>query len=180
VFGRAAAQRAIEIVKPNTTHKSLLGALADKTAARFDFFRHAKGSAPTAMIRDRMQRTMQNNCAVFRTGEILQQGVNLIDAVAAEMPDIDVSDRALIFNTDLVETLELDNLMAQAVVAMHAATNRAESRGAHAREDYPKRDDQNWMKHTLTWRDARDGVRVEVHRQTLTNEIQYIAPEARV
>jgi succinate dehydrogenase / fumarate reductase, flavoprotein subunit len=183
VFGRAAAERAIEVVKPNTAHKPLPATLADATLARFDFFRHAEGSAPTAKIRDRMQRTMQNNCAVFRTGEILQQGVKLIDAVAAEMPDIHVSDRSLIFNTDLVETLELDNLMAQAVVAMHAAANRTESRGAHAREDYPNRDDQNWMKHTLTWRGPRDGVRIDyrpVHRQTLTNEIRYIAPEARV
>ena len=183
VFGRAAAERALQILKPNSAHKSLPATCTDALLARFDFFRNAKGGSPTAMLRDRMQRTMQNNCAVFRTGEVLREGVELIDAVAAEMTDIHVSDRSLIFNTDLVETLELDNLMGQAVVAMHAAANRAESRGAHAREDYPTRDDQNWMKHTLTWRHAKDGVRVDyrpVHTNTLTNEIQYIAPEARV
>ena len=183
VFGRAAAERALEILKPNSAHKSLPATCTDAALARFDFFRNANGSTPTAEIRDRMQRTMQNNCAVFRTGEVLREGVKLIDAVAAQMADIHVSDRSLIFNTDLVETLELDNLMGQAVVAMHAAANRAESRGAHAREDYPSRDDQNWMKHTLTWRHAKDGVRINyrpVHTHTLTNEIQYIAPEARV
>jgi succinate dehydrogenase / fumarate reductase flavoprotein subunit len=183
VFGRAAAERALQILKPNSAHKSLRANCTDALLARFDFFRNAKGGSPTAMLRDRMQRTMQNNCAVFRTGEVLREGVKLIDAVAAEMTDIHVSDRSLIFNTDLVETLELDNLMGQAVVAMHAAANRAESRGAHAREDYPTRDDQNWMKHTLTWRHAKDGVRIDyrpVHTNTLTNEIQYIAPEARV
>jgi succinate dehydrogenase/fumarate reductase flavoprotein subunit len=120
-------------------------ATKDRSLARFDFFRHAKGGSPTAELRDRMQRIMQNHCAVFRTGDVLQEGVQAIDAVAAKMTDIHVSDRSLIFNTDLVETLELDNLMGQAVVSMHAATNRTESRGAHAREDYPVRDDHNWM-----------------------------------
>jgi succinate dehydrogenase / fumarate reductase flavoprotein subunit len=130
-----------------------------------------------------MQRIMQDHCAVFRSGDVLQEGVQAIDAVAAEMTDIHVSDRSLIFNTDLVETLELDNLMGQAVVSMHAAANRTESRGAHAREDYPVRDDHNWMKHTLTWRDTMGAPRFDyrpVHMHTLTNEIPYIPPEARV
>jgi succinate dehydrogenase / fumarate reductase, flavoprotein subunit len=130
-----------------------------------------------------MQLTMQNHCAVFRTGDVLREGAERIDAVAAEMPVIHVTDRSLIFNTDLVETLELDNLMAQAVVAMYAAANRTESRGAHAREDYPARDDRNWMKHSLTWRDAKDGVRIDyrpVHSQTLTNEIKPVPPQERV
>jgi succinate dehydrogenase / fumarate reductase, flavoprotein subunit len=183
VFGRSAAQRALETVKPGAPHKPLPPTSADFALARFDFFRNAKGGKPTAQIRDRMQRTMQNHCAVFRTGDVLREGVERIDAVAAEMPVIHVTDRSLIFNTDLVETLELDNLMAQAVVAMYAAANRTESRGAHAREDYPARDDRNWMKHSLTWRDAKDGVRIDyrpVHSQTLTNEIKPVPPRERV
>jgi succinate dehydrogenase / fumarate reductase flavoprotein subunit len=183
VFGRAAAERALKLVRANTAHKSLPATSAEAALARFDFFRNAKGGTPTATIRDRMQRAMQSNCAVFRTGDVLNEGVKLIVAVAAEMGGIHVSDRSLTFNTDLVEALELDNLMGQAVVAMHAAANRTESRGAHAREDHPTRDDQNWMKHTLTWRHAKEGVQIDyrpVHTQTLTNEIQYIAPEARV
>ena len=183
VFGRAAAERGLKLVRPNTAHRSLPATSAEAALVRFDFFRNAKGGTPTATIRDRMQRAMQTNCAVFRTGDVLNEGVKLIDSVAAEMGDIHVSDSSLIFNTDLVEALELDNLMGQAVVAMHAAANRTESRGAHAREDHPTRDDQNWMKHTLTWRHAKEGVQIDyrpVHTQTLTNEIQYIAPEARV
>ena len=183
VFGRAAAERALKLVRPNTAHKSLPATSAEAALARFDFFRNAKGGTPTATIRDRMQRAMQTHCAVFRTGEVLNEGVKLIDAVAAEMGGIHVSDRSLTFNTDLVEALELDNLMGQAVVTMHAAANRTESRGAHTREDHPTRDDQNWMKHTLTWRHSKEGVQIgyrPVHTQTLTNEIQYIAPEARV
>jgi succinate dehydrogenase/fumarate reductase flavoprotein subunit len=183
VFGRSAAQRALELVKPGAPHKPLPPTSADYSLARFDFFRNAKGGKPTAQIRDRMQRTMQNHCAVFRTGEVLQEGVVRIDAVAAEMPEIRVTDRSLIFNTDLVETLELDNLMGQAVVAMHAAANRTESRGAHAREDYPARDDHSWMKHTLTWRHARDSVRIDyrpVHGHTLTNEIKPFPAQERV
>jgi succinate dehydrogenase / fumarate reductase flavoprotein subunit len=183
VFGRAAAQRALATIKSGAPHKPLPPSSADFSLARFDFFRNAKGSKATAQIRDRMQRTMQNHCAVFRTGEVLQEGVEHIDAVAAEMPDIQVTDRSLIFNTDLVETLELDNLMAQAIVAMYAAANRTESRGAHAREDYPARDDRNWMKHTLTWLDTKDGVRIDyrpVHSETLTNEIKAFPPQERV
>ena len=127
VFGRAAAQRALAIVKAGAPHKPLPSTSVDFALARFDFFRKAKGGKPTAQIRDRMHRTMQNHCAVFRTGEVLQEGVNHIDAAAGEMPDIRVADHSLIFNTDLVETLELDNLMAQAVVAMYAAANRTEA-----------------------------------------------------
>ncbi len=183
VFGRAAALRALEVVKPNVSHKSLEATSLDPALARFDYFRHANGFSATAQIRDRMQRTMQNHCAVFRTDEVLREGVKIIGDVAAEMNDLYVSDRSLIFNTDLVDALELDNLVGQAVVSMNAAANRTESRGAHAREDYPRRDDENWMKHTLIWRQADGQVRIgyrPVHTYTLTDENEYIAPTARV
>ena len=130
-----------------------------------------------------MQRVMQNNCAVFRTGEVLEEGQKLIHDVYDKMPDVKVSDRSLIWNSDLIETLELDNLMAQAVVTMESAKNRTESRGGHAREDYPERDDVNWMKHTLAWMDEKGKVAIDyrpVHTNTLTNEVSYIEPKARV
>ena len=130
-----------------------------------------------------MQKVMQNNCAVFRTGEVLEEGHKLIHDVHASMADIHVTDRSLIWNSDLIETLELDNLMAQAVVTMDSAKNRTESRGAHAREDFPKRDDKEWMKHTLSWLDAKGHEKLDyrpVHAYTLTNDIAYIEPKARV
>jgi succinate dehydrogenase / fumarate reductase flavoprotein subunit len=130
-----------------------------------------------------MQRVMQNNCAVFRTGEVLEQGHKLIHDVYDNMPDVKVSDRSLIWNSDLIETLELDNLIAQAVVTMDSAKNRTESRGGHAREDFPDRDDKNWMKHTLAWIDGKGGVTIDyrpVHTYTLSNDIAYIEPKARV
>ncbi|HYM32343.1 MAG TPA: succinate dehydrogenase flavoprotein subunit [Candidatus Cybelea sp.] len=183
VFGRSAAARALETVKPGEAHKELPVTSADPALDRFDRFRNAKGKTPTARIREHMQRTMQANCPVFRTGEVLQKGVKLIGDVAESMADIGVTDRSLIFNTDLVETLELDNLIGQAVVSMHAAANRTESRGAHAREDFPDRDDERWLKHTLTWRDPKGKVRIDyrpVHNYTLSNDVQYIPPKARV
>jgi succinate dehydrogenase / fumarate reductase flavoprotein subunit len=130
-----------------------------------------------------MQKVMQNNCAVFRTAEVLEEGHKLIHEVYAGVPDIRVTDRSLIWNSDLVETLEFDNLIVQAVVTMDAARNRTESRGAHAREDFPERDDKNWMKHTLSWIDPKGVVTVDyrpVHAYTLTNEVSYIEPRARV
>ena len=151
---------------------------------RLDHFRYADGDTPTARLRLDMQKTMQTNCAVFRTGEVLDEGKELIHGVWQAEKDIGVSDRSLIWNTDLVETLEFDNLISLAVVTMESAVNRTESRGAHAREDYPDRDDKDWMKHTLAWADTHaQTVKIDyrpVHSYTMTNDIQYIEPKARV
>ncbi|MBL8586480.1 MAG: succinate dehydrogenase flavoprotein subunit [Bradyrhizobiaceae bacterium] len=184
VFGRAAADRCAEILEPNATQPTLSASAADLALSRLDKFRYANGGTSTAQLRLRMQQVMQNNCAVFRTGEILSEGVRLIDEVMASAADVKVTDRSLVWNTDLIETLEFDNLIAQAVVTMNSASNRTESRGAHAREDYSERDDKNWMKHTLSWLD--EGTRKvtidyrPVHAYTLTNEVPYIEPKARV
>ena len=183
VFGRAAGLRMADVVTPGAAQPDLPKSMDDAVMARFDKMRHASGGTSTAAIRDKMQRTMQNNCAVFRTGEVLEEGQKLIDDVWAMMPDIGVSDRSLIWNSDLVESLELDNLVRQAVVTMHAAANRKESRGGHAREDYPDRDDENWMKHTLTWFGDDGKVAIDyrpVHSYTLTDDVQYFPPKARV
>ncbi len=184
VFGRAAALRCAEILTPNDGQPELPKNSADMPLARLDRARHANGATPTAELRARMQRVMQDNCAVFRTGEILAEGHKLIHDVYGGTGDLKVFDRSLVWNTDLVETLEYENLIAQAVVTMDAAQNRTESRGAHAREDFPDRDDKNWMKHTLTWLDPVTGkVSIDyrsVHAYTLTNEVAYIEPKARV
>ena len=148
MFGRAAGLRLGEILKANAPQKELPKDSADLALARLDHFRNAKGDNPTAEIRLEMQRTMQADCAVFRTERTLAEGETKIDAVYKKMEDIGIKDRSLIWNSDLVETLELDNLIAQAVVTMHCAANRKESRGAHMHEDFPERDDKNWMKHT--------------------------------
>ncbi len=183
VFGRAAALRAKEIIKPGQAHAPIAKDACDAAIARLDHFRYANGSLSTATIRDNMQRVMQDDCAVFRTSKSLLEGVERINEVWKQMPDIKTTDRSLIWNSDLVETLELDNLIRQAVVSMTAAENRKESRGAHAHEDFPERDDENWMKHTLTYHSDEEGVKIDyrpVHNYTLTDEIDYIKPKARV
>jgi len=182
VFGRAAARRVAELVKPGSPPPAVPRDAADPAIARLDHFRHASGGSPTARVRLAMQKTMQANCGVFRTEEILAEGTAKIDAVYQQMADIGISDRSLVFNTDLIETLELDNMIAQAVVTMHCARNRTESRGAHMREDYPARDDDRWMVHSLGWfRDGRVTLDTRpVHQFTLSDEVEYIRPKARV
>ena len=184
VFGRAAGLRVAEKLDAAEGQPDLAKDAGQDSLARLDKFRYAKGDTPTAVLRDRMQEVMQNNCAVFRTGDVLEEGTKLIADVFAGMPDINVSDDSMIWNSDLMETLEFDNLISQAVVTVNSAVNRKESRGAHAREDFPDRDDEEWMKHTLAWIDTEKGdVAIDyrpVHNYTMSNDIQYIAPKARV
>ena len=182
VFGRAAAKRAAEIVKPGQSHEEVSQSETDKCLDRFDKLRNANGGTKTSELRLQMQKTMQAKCAVFRTEKTLKEGVDEIRKPLAGIQDISVKDKSLVFNTDLVETLEFENLISQALTTMDSAYNRKESRGAHAREDYTKRDDQNFMKHTLAWQDG-DKVTIkyrDVHARTLTNDVQYFPPKERV
>jgi succinate dehydrogenase / fumarate reductase flavoprotein subunit len=182
VFGRAAAHRAAEVVRPGAPHKPLPDGAGEAAVARLDRVRNAKGRVKTSEMRLAMQRTMQSDCGIFR-GPTLEQGVHRIDDVAASIKDLAIADRSMIWNTDLVEALELENLLAQAVVTMHSAHNRTETRGAHAREDFAERDDKNWLKHTVSWLDDAGKVRLgyrPVHLNTLSNEVQTFPPKARV
>ncbi|MEQ1582242.1 MAG: succinate dehydrogenase flavoprotein subunit [Steroidobacteraceae bacterium] len=183
VFGREAARHCEETVKPGTRHRALPADAGDFAVSRIDKFRNAKGSRKTADIRLDMQRVMQNHAAVFRTGDSLQEGVKKLDAVYETFADVSVADRGLVWNTDLIETLELDNLLGQALGTMNSAANREESRGAHAREDFKDRDDVKWMKHTLSWVDEKGDVKIDyrpVHLNTLTNDVEVVPPKARV
>jgi len=187
VFGRATGLFLKDNLKPNGSHKPLASDAADLALSRLDKYRNTTGGTPTAKLRLEMQHTMQKHAAVFRDSALLAEGVDKMHNVYAGMQDVGVSDRSLIWNTDLVETLELDNLMSQAVCTMVSAENRKESRGAHAHEDFPNRDDENWMKHTISWFDGWGGSGGEVkldyrpvHDYTLTDEAEYVQPKARV
>jgi len=184
VFGRAVGLRCADLVKPGATQPEIKAPMTDGHLDRFDRFRNASGARPTADLRLEMQKAMQEDAAVFRTGESLKSGVERINAVVSARKDIGVTDRGLIWNSDLMETLEFDNLVSQAAVTVAGALNRTESRGAHAREDFPNRDDETWMKHSLAWFDDTSGaVKIDyrpVHSYTMTNEIAYIPPKARV
>jgi succinate dehydrogenase / fumarate reductase flavoprotein subunit len=183
VFGRAVAERCAEIIKPDTPHRDLPVGLLDKAMERFETLRNANGSTPTADIRLAMQRTMQKYAAVFRSGDTLAEGKAKISEVFDSFSDVRVTDRSLIWNSDLIETLELSNLLEQAVATMHSAEQRPETRGAHAREDYPERDDVNWLKHTLVWVDPAGKTRFDfrpVHLHTLTDEVASVPLGKRV
>jgi succinate dehydrogenase / fumarate reductase, flavoprotein subunit len=183
VFGRAAGERAAQIIEPGELHIAVPPAAAEPAIARFDRMRHAKGRLKTGEIRIAMQRAMQDHCSVFRSAAVLDEGLRKMAGVGDALRELAVTDRSLIWNTDLVEALELDNLIYQAAVVLHSALYRTESRGAHAREDYPDRDDRNWLKHTLAWEDEDRRVRLghrPVHLNPLSNEVQPFPPMERV
>ena len=183
IFGRAAAYRCAELFKPGTRHRELPSGAGDLAIQRLDRFRNSRGSRPTAEIRLEMQKIMQDHAAVFRTGQSLTEGIEKLSRCHASLRDVAVADRSLIWNTDLVETMELDNLLSQALATIHSAANRQESRGAQAREDYPERDDHNWMKHSLSWVSSQGEVKLQyrpVTMDTLTDEVDVIPPKPRV
>jgi succinate dehydrogenase / fumarate reductase flavoprotein subunit len=183
VFGRAAANRCTELLKDAPAHAPLPEEGSERALERFDRIRNAKGERPTSAIRSEMQKTMQHYAAVFRTGGTLLEGSEKMAEIHASFADVGLSDRSLIWNSDLVETLELDNLLGCAVTTVRSALNRTESRGAHAREDYPDRNDDEWMKHTLSWLGDDGGVRIDyrpVHLYTLSDDVEVVPPKPRV
>ena len=187
VFGRATGLRLKDTLKPGTSHDALPKGAEEYALTRLDHFRNAKGGTPTAQVRAEMQKTMQKHCAVFRDSALLSEGVSKIEAIYQGFQDVGIKDRSLIWNTDLVETMELDNLVSQAVVTMKSADNRKESRGAHMHEDFPERDDANWMKHTIAtfegWGGKGGATAIDyrpVHDYTLTDDVEYIKPKKRV
>ena len=183
VFGRSAANRCKEIIKKKNKMKEIDKKSLNKALDRFNFFRNAKGSISTSELRKEMQKTMQNYCSVFRNKKLLTEGKSKLDSCFKSKSNIKTSDKSLIWNTDLVETLEFDNLLSQSIVAIVSALNREESRGAHSRNDFPKRDDKKWMKHTLTKMDNQGKTDISyrpVQLKTLTNEVKTFPPKARV